>query len=116
MKQVRFPDKPLMDLQENAVVAVTQLQQQGIAESKLLTVKLPTVVGLDFNLPHSFGRPIKGYVLARIPNLTWVALGAGIVIYDSPTTNPAPNSIAIVRCNAQSPTIGQALSIGIIVF
>jgi hypothetical protein len=127
MKQVRTVDKPMMDLQTNVNTAVTQIQQQALAESRFLTLTIPTTAaGLlanahdpsgDINLQHGFGRPAKGYFIAFVPLATQLALtGPLFFIYASPTANPSPNSIAIIRCNTTSPVSGIALTFGVIVF
>jgi hypothetical protein len=116
MKQVRTAEKPLMDLQLAATLAVTQLQAQAVAEAKLLVVALPTLAGKDIVLAHNFGRPLKGYFIGRISYATWQGLGMPVTLYDSQTANPTPDVFAIVQCNAASPVGGQALTISVLVF
>lgn len=112
LRQIRNSDKNLMDVQSAIQAVVTELQMQGISESRLLTINLPLQLN-DIILTHNFGRPLRGYLVCKIP----AALAShGVVLSDSPTVSTNPNVYGVVRSNTISLANQPPTSISVLVF
>lgn len=110
LQLIQHPDRQIMDLQGNVQRAVSQLQASALVDAKVLTVVLPVVVG-DIALVHNFGRPLNGYLLARVP-----PAAAGLTLYDSPNVSPMPNVSFLVLPLFAAPSVGPAITLTVVVF
>ena len=104
MKTLTLVDPTLQRFQQNVSEAVNPIQASGIVNGRLVQfTAMATIAPMsDIVISHGLGQPVT----AILPALNQIA---GAFFSVSPSKNPSPNQLMILRCSIQL-SAGQSAS------